>query len=148
MGEINMTEAFGRYKTKLPHGGRSAMTADGALIVTCDYSRFKRAQSDVMRYEEDLTEQTGNAVENLRKHLAAALKAETDVRVVIAVAETRVPSVDITRAERPLKTTFHARKDLLGRVTSFDGQRFTIDFRKDADAEGVAPAPAAKQAQK
>jgi len=148
MGEINMTEAFGRYKTKLPPGGRSAKTADGALIVMCDYGRFKRAQSEVMRYEEDLSEQTGNAAENLRKHLAEALTKETDVRVVIAVTETRMPHVDISRAERPLKTTFHARKDLLGRVSFFDGQKFAIDFRKDADAEPIPTAPPAKRSQK
>jgi hypothetical protein len=135
MGEVNMTEAFGRYKVKPSHGGRSAVMPNGALVVSCYYARFKRAQPEVLRYEEDLAEETNSATNNLRTHLAAALEKESDVRVVIAVVENRAPSNDPSRVERPLKTTFHARKDLLGRVTFFDGKRFVIDFKKTEDAD-------------
>jgi hypothetical protein len=137
MGEINMTDAFGSYKAKAPkHGARSVMTPTGALVLSCFYTRFQRAQAEVLRYEEDLSQEKGAGADLLRKHLAEAVAQEADVRAVIAMAENPPvnPDGSIVQAPKPKRTTFHARKDLLGRVTFFDGQKFTIDFKKDTVA--------------
>jgi hypothetical protein len=133
MGEINLTDAFGSYKAKPPkHGARSVMTPTGALVLSCFYGRFQRAQASVLRYEEDLTEEKGAGADLLRKHLAEALAQEAEVRAVIAMAENQPVIADSTvQIPKPKRTTFHARKDLLGKVTFFDGQKFTIDFKKD-----------------
>jgi hypothetical protein len=136
MGEVNLQEAFGRYKAKASPRGRSAITQDGTLVMSCWYARFQKAESGVLRYEEDLTNETGSAADALRAHLAKALAGKYDVQLIVAVAPVAkaVASNGTTTEPRPKPTTFHARTDLLGQLTSFDGQRFTIEFRKRADA--------------
>jgi hypothetical protein len=137
MGEVNLQEAFGRYKAKASPRGRSAITQDGTLVMSCWYTRFQKAESGVLRYEEDLTNETGSAADALRAHLAKALEGKYDVQLIVAVAPVAkavVATGTVTAEPRPKATTFHARTDLLGQLTSFDGQRFTIEFRKRADA--------------
>lgn len=130
MADLNLSEAFGLYKTKPQGRGRSAVTNDGSLVVSCWYAGFRRSQPGVLRYEEDLSEATGPAAENLRLHLADALAKELSVRLVVAMEQPQYKRVEGQDEERPSRTAFHARKDLLGRVTSFDGQKVVIDFRK------------------
>jgi hypothetical protein len=136
MSEINLLEAFARYKVKSPTRARSAMTDDRALVLSCFYERFRRAGAGVLRYEEDLAGDEGAAATALRGHLSEALKAELDVRLIVVMPVQRPPSVEtFTATPRPNRVTCHARKDLVGRVTFFDGGRFIVEFRK---AEAVA----------
>jgi hypothetical protein len=133
MSEVNLADAFGSYKAKPSPRGRSVLTPDGALVMSCWYTRFGRAQGDVLRYEEDLSSETGTAADTLRAHLAEAMEHEYEVRLVVAVEPTASTAPAIPGAKvspRPLRTTFHARKDLIGKVTFYDGQRFVIEFRK------------------
>ncbi len=132
MSEINLSEAFARYKVKPPNRARSALTNDRALVLSCSYSGFRRAGADVLTYEEDLTA-TDSSTTLLRAHLAEALSHELDVRLIVAVSPQRAPSPEVrARPERPARTSFHARKDLVGRVTFFDGARFVVECRKSA----------------
>jgi len=131
MAEVNLTEAFGRYKTKAAPRVRSAKKDDGTLVLSCWYARFQRIDANTLRYEEDLTNETGSAANLLRTHIAEALAQEIDVRLIVAITQPHYRMVEGLQTQRPSRTSFHARKDLLGRVTAFDGQRFVIDFRKD-----------------
>ncbi len=81
-----------------------------------------------MRYEEDLAGQTGEIAQALRVHLAEALSNEREVRVIVAVEtpESKTQSGAATAS----RTTYYARKDLVGRVSSFDGERFVVEFRR------------------
>jgi hypothetical protein len=132
MGETSLLEAFALYKTKPSPRGRSALTPDETLVICCWYSRFHKAESDVLRYEEDLSSETGSAADALRAHLSKALADEYDVQLIVGVAPTTSATVvaKTDAVERPKQTTFHARKDLLGRLTFYDGQRFIIEFRR------------------
>lgn len=137
MSDVNQLEAFSSYKVRPSNRARSAVTEDGALVVSCWYSRFRRAEQDVLRYEEDLSTDEGSTANTLRTHLAEAMKQEFDVKLVVAVAA--APPADAesgikTTPVRVARTTFYARKDLTGRVTFFDGQRFVIEFRRDESA--------------
>ena len=129
MSEINLLEAFARYKVKSTNRARSALTADRALVLSCFYERFRRA-GEVLQYEEDLSDDSGSIANALRGHLSEALKGELDVRLIIARPVQRSPSLDTPSLPRPDRVSFHARKDLLGRVTFFDGSRFIVEFRK------------------
>jgi len=134
----NMTEAFARYKAKCPTRARSALTADRALVLSCFYSRFKRAGAGELEYEEDLTSDTSAVAKLMRTHLTEALTNELDIKVIIAIANKRSASLEtvVVAQERPPRMTFHVRPDLIGRVTAFDGNRFVVMFRKaDADAD-------------
>jgi hypothetical protein len=125
MNETNLLEAFASYRIKPTRRGRSAMTADGELVLCCWYAGFQKAQVEILRYQEDLTGLTGESDKALRAHLAEALANESEVRVIVAV-ETAGSKV---AAGLP-RTTSYARKHLEGRVTAFDGERYTIDFRR------------------
>lgn len=129
MNETNLLEAFASYKVRPSRRGRSAMTLDGGLVISCWYARFKKSQADVLKYEEDLSGQTGEIATALRAHLAEALSNESEVRVVVAVETTLIPKAD-SAAPAPARTTYYARKDLIGKVCSFDGERFVVEFRR------------------
>jgi hypothetical protein len=136
MSEANLLEAFGLYKTKPTLRGRSAITEDRTLVLSCWYERFHKAESGVLRYEEDLSNDTGGAAKVLRAHLAQALADDFDVQLIVAVATASKRTTAANGAtQRPKQTTFHARKDLLGRLTFYDGQRFIVEFRRRSDAE-------------
>jgi hypothetical protein len=131
MSDLNLLEAFWRYKVKPSVRARSAVTEDRALVLSCSYSRFHRAQSGTMKYEEDLSGDTGATATLLRSHLADALTNELEIRLIVATPVQHKPSLETPpAAARPARTSFHARKDLVGRVTFFDGQRFVVEFRK------------------
>ena len=141
MYEINLLEAFARYKVKSGRRTRSAMTPDGDLVISCWYGGFKKAQAEILRYEEDLGGQTNETTKALRTHLAQALSNEWEVRVIVAVEIAGIadgtPDCPVVTAAR---TAYYARKDLLGRVCSFDGERFIVEFRRaEVPVQGVLP---------
>jgi hypothetical protein len=127
MSETNLLEAFAAYKVRPARGGRSAMTREGDLVLSCWYARFKKAQVEVLRYEEDLSGQTTDIAKLLRTHLAEALSNECHVRVIVAI-ENLAPKDSVATGAARMK--YYARKDLVGRVCSFDGERFVLEFRR------------------
>jgi hypothetical protein len=136
MSDSSLLDAFARYKVKSANRARSALTADRALVISCFYNRFHRAEVGVLRYEEDLAADTGSIATLLRTHLAEALESELDVKVIIAMAAERPSSLE-TASEvttHSARLSFHARTDLVGRVTFFDGSRFVVEFRRTRDA--------------
>lgn len=132
MNEVNLLEAFARYKVKSSNRARSALIADRALVLSCFYTRFHRAEVGVLKYEEDLAADTGSVATLLRTHLSEALNNELDVKLIIAMPAERAPSLETVTATpaRAPRMSFHARTDLVGRVTFFDGSRFVVEFRK------------------
>jgi hypothetical protein len=133
MNEVNLQEAFSSYKVKPSAKARSALTSDRALVLSCSYGRFQRVESGVMKYEEDLSGLTDSSATLLRTHLADALTNELEIRPIVAIPLQRSPSLEVTmEPTKPARTSFHARKDLVGRITFFDGQRFVVEFRKAA----------------
>jgi hypothetical protein len=136
MSDDNLLEAFARYKVKSSTRARSALTSDRALVLSCFYTRFHRAEVGVLKYEEDLAADTGSVATLLRTHLAEAFKGELDVKVIIAMASERPPpkETDSTGLTRAPRMSFHSRMDLIGRVTFFDGNRFMVEFRKASAA--------------
>src|SRR5262249_34944344 len=133
MNEVNLQDAFSSYKVKPTCKARSALTNDRPVVLSCAYARFQPAESGVMKYEEDLSGLTDPTATLLRTHLADALSNELEIRLIVAIPVQRAPSLEVTtEPSRPARTSFHARKDLVGRVTFFDGQRFVLEFRKAA----------------
>lgn len=139
MHEINHVEAFASYKAKPVHRGRSAVTSEGALVLSCRYAGFKKVEGAILRYEEDLSSETGEAADALRAHVSEALTGEYAVHLIVAVeaAGGSTPAeVQAGKPPRPGRTTYHARKDLVGQVTAFDGQHLVVEFRR---VEGFVP---------
>jgi len=140
MNEVNLAEAFLRYKVKATSHTRSAVTPEGELVLSCSYGRFQRGEPGVLKYEEDLSDDDSIGATTLRAHLAEALREGLQVLLIVAIPVQVAPALESSHVlPRPPRTSFHPRKDLVGRVTSFDGQRFVLDFRKKEQAPGVRP---------
>src|SRR5262249_14695395 len=124
MNEVNLAEAFFRYNVKALSHARSALTADRELVLSCSYAQFQRGDPVVLKSEEALWGETGVAETSLRAHLADALREGLEVRLIVAIPVKMAPTLDSSHVPpRPPRTSFHPRKDLVGRVMSFDGQR-------------------------
>jgi len=93
-----------------------------------------------LKYEEDLSGEDGLAATTLRAHLADAIREGLAVRLIVAIPVRVGPALDSSHVPpRPLRTSFHPRKDLVGRVIAFDGQRFLLEFRKKTDSPVSSP---------
>jgi len=104
----------------------SAIAADGALVLCCHSGGFARPSRDVLRYQDALSSnRTGVRQQaQLATHLTLAKDSERPVRLVIVN-----PSTELT------KGIVGVRPDLIGKVTEFDGDAFTVDFSRIAEPE-------------
>jgi hypothetical protein len=136
MNEGKMKEAFSTYNAKATRRARSAMTADGNLVMSCWYGGFKKAEANTLRYEEDLSGHTDQVATAFRAHLADALSRECEVHVIVAIAPDANAGPDAPAGY----ANCYAREDLIGRVFSFDGDRLVVNFRKIRLPETGKPA--------
>jgi hypothetical protein len=51
---------------------------------------------------------------------------------MVVATTTETEAVDQGHDASTVKKTFHVREDVLGRVTTFDGDNYTIEFRRAA----------------
>ena len=63
-------------------------------------------------------------------HVERAFREQLPVRLVVAIA-TEPDRVDAGEDVSDMPKTFDVKEGWAGRVTSFDGDAFTIDFRKE-----------------
>jgi hypothetical protein len=132
----NLSTAYASFGAKAVNGLRSlsAMAADGALVLTCEYPYFVRSVPGILRYQDSVSRSGDDhrGTRALREHLALARSSECAVRMVV---------VSPARTGRTARAV-HVRNDLTGRVTDFDGDHFVVDFSRPAPPE---PEPAAKR---
>ena len=133
MANMNMTTAFNRYGAKLsnPNWAVSAISKSGELVISC-WKHYLSNNDGKLVYTDRLSRWAGNKPGNnlLRGHLEAATKGQTNVRLVIA--KTDEPAlVDSGGDASQAQNTFGVRENLVGRIASFDGDEFVIEFTKD-----------------
>jgi hypothetical protein len=132
MKSIPIELAFSRLGAECPDGQRSlcATAHDGSLVLVCQSSGFTRPGVGVMRYSSTLSLNPAPRarVEVLRKGLEAASSASTPVRLVI-----------LTPAAGSAPRKVHARADLIGSVTAFDGDAYSVDFVRVAEEAEPEP---------
>lgn len=119
--KLSIVAAFKIYGAKLVSSrwAISAIATDGALVVSCSETHFHRG----MRYVDALSSwglDNPSGRDLLRRHLDQAQREAKNVRLVIAHGHSTVHAAQY----------FHVRPDLVGRVTAFDGDQFTIEFQK------------------
>lgn len=129
--KLGIVDAFKAYGARLKNFRRdvSAIAADGTLVMSCRDTSFHKA-GNALRYEDafshwDESKAAGRDV--LIGHLSRAVEESLAVRLVIAH---RAVAGSSTRSDY-----FHVRPDLVGRVASFDGDRFAIDFTRPVDLQ-------------
>lgn len=142
MPSLNYTTAFNRYKAKLDNfnWAVSAISADGALVISCWEQYFERPANGVLRYVDSLSRWNGSNRAGwnlLRRHLEMTLAGKLEVRLVLAKTDNPAAVAKGGDASK-LNNTFSIREDLIGRLTHYDGDRFTIEFRKSLQSLDIA----------
>ena len=134
---LSLVDAFGRFGAKPANRlrGQSAIAADGALVLSCSHSRFGHPAQGVLRYEGKLTKEGEEASANdlLGQHLTLARDGDLPVRMVVMTSLVDASTSKVSRS-------FHVRPDLIGKLVSFDGESYTVDFTRVND-DGVTAAP-------
>jgi hypothetical protein len=137
---LGLEEAFARFGAKPVNRvwACSAYASDGALVISGWGHLYRQTAPGVLAYVDNLSRAGASnkaGSDLLRQHLETALREDPPVRMVVATAAGR-PGVARPAYATKAKKTFHVRKDLVGKVVSFDGDNFVIEFRKtDADPE-------------
>jgi hypothetical protein len=144
MGNLNLWEAFAKLGGKAANRlhSMSAMSTDGAaMILSCSPARFAHPARGVLRYEDSLSRDATRPAElqTLGQHLTLARDGNLPIRMIV-VGE---------RPETPGKTarSIHVRMDLVGKVVSFDGDKFIVDFVRLEEAPNPAAGRAARRLQ-
>jgi hypothetical protein len=129
MASLNLVDAFAKYGAKAGVRAQSAVAADGAIVLNCASSYFGHHAEGVLRYQDRLSreKETARRTVQLGEHLTRALDESLPVRPVI-VSRTALRGGKSSR-------TVHVRADLVGKVTSFDGDLFIVDFRRIPEPE-------------
>ncbi len=122
---LRLADAYARYRATIPRGQPvlSALATDGSVVLSCNASKFDHPHKDVLRYEDAIS--TDASAERhkvlLGTHLKLAHEGALPIRLVI-----------VTPARGPLPRIIGVRPDLTGKVTTFDGDKFIVDFSRPA----------------
>jgi hypothetical protein len=120
---VSMERAFSSFGADSAGRRRplSGMAEDGSLVLVCRSSGFTRPGVGVLRYTAQLSAETvaSAQVSTLRTQLTNALSAGTEVRLVIE-----------TQATERSTARVHVRPDLPGKVSTFDGDAYVVDFSR------------------
>ena len=126
---MNLVEAFGKFGSKPRNRvrGLSAMADDGALVLNCSHEYFGHPAQGILRYEDRLSREATvtKCTGLLGEHLALARDGALPVRMVVM-------TVVVDKKERT--RSFHVRTDLIGKLVTFDGDHFVIDFTRREEA--------------
>jgi hypothetical protein len=127
MESLSLAEAFVKLGGKVGNRlhGRSAIAADGAMILSCSAGRYGHPAPGVLRYEDHLSRDPDHPAETaaLGEHLALARDGELPIRMIVVTRNAADANGRTTQ-------TIHIRNDLVGKVIKFDGDAFIVDFRR------------------
>jgi hypothetical protein len=129
---LSLVDAFGRFGAKPANRlrGHSAIASDGALVLSCSYSKFGHPSQGVLRYEGKLVKEGTDAAVNdlLGQHLTLARDGDLPVRLVVMTSTEDAVKNKVSRS-------FHVRPDLVGKLVSFDGESYVVDFKRASNEE-------------
>jgi hypothetical protein len=128
---LSLVDAFGRFGAKPANRlrGHSAIASDGALVLSCSYSKFGHPAQGVLRYEGKLAKEGEDSANDLLgQHLTLARDGDLPVRLVVMTSTEDVVKNKVSRS-------FHVRPDLVGKLVSFDGESYVVDFKRASNEE-------------
>lgn len=136
MENLNLWDAFAKLGGKAENRlhSVSAMSQDGAMILSCATERFGHPAQGVLRYEDRLSRDASRPVEtrSLGEHLTLARDGSLPVKMIVITSKAAAVVGKTTRS-------FHVRTDLVGRVVEFDGDHFVVDFVRLEDPRARPP---------
>lgn len=100
-------------------------------MLVCQSSGFNRPGAGVLRYSAVLSSMSGVRahIAALRQSLDAASAAHTPIRLIIQ-----------TPGDKGASSRIHTRADLIGSISAFDGDAYSVDFVRVVE-EQPEPAP-------
>lgn len=109
----------------------SAIAKDGAIVISCWAQYFKKGGVGALHYVDSLSRWSSNELGNrlLKTHLELAQAENRAILMVVATAK-RPELVETTSDASTIDKTFHIKEDVIGRLLSFDGDNFVIEFTK------------------
>jgi|SRR5688572_19433026 len=132
MPNLSYTEAFRAYGAKLvnPMWAYSAIAEDGAIVISC-WSHKLDLHDGVLTYTDRLSRWEPNTPGKnlLIEHLTMGKNQGLPVRLVVATTD-QPDVIDRGDQARDIRKTFHVKPELVGKVTLFDGDNFSVEFRK------------------
>ena len=110
----------------------SAQAADGSIVISCWSNYFSRPDKETLRYTDTLSRWEGNTPGNnlLREHLLLAQAGSLPIRLVVATAQNTL-ALDQGWDASKISKTFHVKPEVVGQLTSFNGDEFIIDYRSN-----------------
>jgi len=130
---MTITEAFRQYSAKLVNNqwAVSAISDNNELVVSCWHHYLSNPDNKTIRYEDTLSRRAVNKAGNnlLREHIALAKDKLLNIRLVI-VRTDDTDVVDCGEEASSVKKRFFTKIEIIGKFTSFDGDRYVIDFKK------------------
>ena len=130
MAKLNLSTAFTRYGAKLtnPQWAVSAISDQNELVMSC-WKDYLKLTDGVLRYVDTLSRWEGNKPGNnlLREHLERAISEGLAVRLVIASAPDMF-EVNSGKSAAGIANSFSVKVEVVGSITSFDGDEFIIEF--------------------
>jgi hypothetical protein len=133
-GPMKFTAAFAAFGAKLKNKmwAFSAIADDGALVLSC-WDNFLRSFVDGhKRYEDRLSRWGKSGLQGkalLTEHLTQAFRDNLPVRLVVAKLDDP-RDLPLTEGNAgPLRKKFFIDRTLTGRIVSFDGDSFAIEYR-------------------
>jgi hypothetical protein len=129
---LSFTDAFRAFGATLanPQWAYSSIARDGTLVISCWSHKLSYANR-VLTYNDQLSRWHLNSPGKnlLAQHLSHAWNARLDVRLVIATTD-QPDVVDRGEEAASIKKTFHIKDNAVGKITLFDGDNFSIEFRQ------------------
>jgi hypothetical protein len=129
---LSLVDAFGRFGAKPVNRlrGQSAIATDGAVVLSCSYSKFGHPSQGVLRYEGKVIKDAEDAAVNdaLGQHLTMARDGNLPIRLVVMTSTEDTAKNKVTRS-------FHVRPDLIGKLVSFDGENYVVDFTRASNGD-------------
>ena len=126
---MGITAEFAKLGARLVNNqwAVSALTAT-EMVASLWFHRLKTENGQLV-YRDYLGRWSGHGNRLFAEHLRIAMSDQRHVRLIIA----KTDDVDLIESGgdgSKAKKTFKARPEWVGRVTDFDGDRFTITFDK------------------
>ena len=130
---LSLIDAFGRFGAKPSSRlrGRSAIAADGAMVLNCLSVHFGHPSRGVLRYEDRLSREPAGSKDLglLGQHLTLARDGALPIRMIVTAP-----------AGEKTSSSCHVRPDLVGKIVTFDGDHFIVDFTRLEEPRQAAPA--------
>ena len=133
---MGIVDAFREYDAELKNvqWSVSSISEKGELVVSCWRQKLKFIKNErILQYTDELNrwrEGSPGGTE-LKENLQDAYDKETEVRLVI-VDTVEKSAVDESTNLSKIQKTYAVKKDVIGRVREFDGNKYVIDFQENS----------------